>query len=185
MANVKFRERFAPAEATRGQYVPIDTSTLSDYPVSGSRGRYAVLNYIIGSEPGALNVALSGGNVILPVSSVTIDEPVRVENDPGQDFVVTTNLPDTTYIESLTVGANTSAVITFGSAISLLEVYNNDTSNKVYLNFGGTTFADLTGKGLPIEEESFYSVDLKVTTVTIGNPNGTPTDVRVFGHYIS
>ena len=58
MATVDFGERFSPAEATRGQFVPIDSSTLIGYPSGDaegiSRGRYAELVYIIGSEPAHL-----------------------------------------------------------------------------------------------------------------------------------
>ena len=79
MSQVDFHKPFSPAEATRGKFVPVKTDTLQDYPPTGSRGRYAQLAYIIGSEPGAMNLALSGSTVILPVSTVTIDEPVTIE----------------------------------------------------------------------------------------------------------
>jgi hypothetical protein len=106
--DVQFDKRFAPAEATRGQFVPIDSSTINNYPTGDSeglsRGRYAQLNYIVGSEPGALNIALSGGTVILPVSTVNISEPVRVENEPGDRLLVTTQEPLSTIITNQIIG---------------------------------------------------------------------------------
>jgi len=89
MADIIIDKKIAPAEATRGQWAKVDMSTMSlNYPASG-RGKYAQLNYIIGSEPGSLNLALSGGTVILPVSTVNINEPVSVENVAGDTLAVT------------------------------------------------------------------------------------------------
>ena len=183
MANVKFHERFSPAEATRGQYVPIDTSTLSDYPISGSRGRYTQLNYIVGSEPGALSLALSGGNVILPVSAVNIEEPLQIENTPGQLFTVSQNLPDSVYVESVTLTANQIKQITFTTPIQIIELYNNSGSNDIYYLPYLTTSAVLSADGLPIKHNSYYSMDRSISTISIYNDSVTNSDVKILGHY--
>ena len=119
-ADVKFDQPFSPAEATRGSWVPIDSSSLTDLP-SGSRGRYAQLQYIIGSEPGALNIALSGGTVILPVSTVNIDEPVRVENEPGDRLNVSLIEPISATIANETIG-----VVVCAGDIELSSIYVNN-----------------------------------------------------------
>lgn len=184
MSDVNFHERFSPAEATRGSWVPIDTDTLSDYPLTGSRGRYTQLNYIVGSEPGALSLALSGGNVILPVSTVSITEPLAIENYPGQDLVVTQNLPDTTEYTSATIAATSVSPITFAQNVQTVEVFNSDTVLPVYVGFNNVALATLSAQALPVIAETFYSVDRDTTTLYIGNVDASSSiDVRVIGHY--
>jgi len=113
-ATPEFDKRYGPAEATRGSWVPLDSSTISNYPTgdstSISRGRYAQLTYIMGSEPGALNISLSGGTVILPVSTVNINEPLSVINDAGTRLLVTTQD---------TVGISGNLVITPPTALNV------------------------------------------------------------------
>lgn len=196
MAQVKFDKRFAVAEATRGQFVPIDNSTLIGYPSGDSvglaRGRYAQLNYIIGSEPGALNISLSGGTVILPVSTVNINEPLRVENEPGDRLDVTIQEPlstvrvfvNTTVYESIVSAPTSVSTINFSGPIVLLEVFNNDTVLPIYVGFNNVSLATLSANGLPIVAESFYSIDRETSTFYIGNVDPLLSiDVRVVGHY--
>lgn len=184
---VDFDRRFSPAEATRGQYVPIVSSTLTNYTTGDAqgiaRGRYAQLNYIVGSEPGALNIALSGGTVILPVSAVNISEPLQVENTPGQDFVVTQNYVDTTTYSSVNVPSTGVATINFAPAITLLEIFNNDTVLPVFVGFNNVGLSTLSAQALPVVAETFYSIDRTVSTVYIGNADSSSSiDVRVIGH---
>lgn len=42
MADIVWEKGYSPAEAERGKFVAIDSSTISNYPVNG-RGRYAVI----------------------------------------------------------------------------------------------------------------------------------------------
>lgn len=184
---VDFDQRFSPAEATRGSWVPIDSSTLTGYPTGDaegiSRGRYAQLQYLVGSEPGALSLALSGGNVILPVSSVNIDEPLSIENTVGQDLVVTQNFPDTTVYSSIAVPATGVATVNFASNITLLEVFNNDDTLPVFIGFNNVTLPTLSAMALPVVAETYYSVERDTSVVYIGNVDpSTSIDVRVIGH---
>ena len=196
MATVDFGERFSPAEATRGQFVPIDSSSLVGYPSGDSggvaRGRYAELSYIVGSEPGALNIALSGGNVILPVSSVNINEPLQIENEPGGSIAVTVlntvtaanTLVDTTIYESINVAPTSISTVTFSPNVNVVEIYNNELTLKTYVGFNNVAIQTLSAQALPIEPESFYSIERKTTTLYVGNADASETlDIRVIGHY--
>ena len=183
MSNVDFNKLYSPAECTRGSWVPIDSSTISGGLPSASRGRYAQLNYIIGSEPGALSLALSGGNVILPVSSVNINEPLSIENTVGQDFVVTQNLPDTTTYSSISVPICSISTVNFSPNVTLLEVYNNNSTLPVYVGFNNVILSTLSAQALPVVAEAFYSVSRDTSVVYIGNVNTTSTiNVIVVGH---
>jgi hypothetical protein len=202
---VNFTERFSPAEATRGQFAPIDTSTLEDYAVSGSRGRYANLTYLIGSEPGALNLSLSGSTVILPVSTVNINEPLSIENHPGQDLevsargsfpvitdsgtvlavsgTITTTIPDTTVYKSTSVAPTSVENILFDPVVDQVEVYNNDSLQKIYLSFESGTINTLSATALPLQSESYYTIDRTTSNVYIVNVDpSNAIDVRIIGH---
>lgn len=190
-ATVKFNQRFSPAEATRGQFVPIDTTTLINYPPTGSRGRYANLSYIVGSEAGALNIALSGGTVILPVSTVNINEPLRVENEPGTRLLVTVQeplstislLPNITNRYSQTISSSASADISFVPTVDFVEINNLTVNRDVYITFEtGVTFTDVITGGIKIEAESYYSIDRKTSDLIIANNSSGNVDVRVHGH---
>jgi len=175
MADVNFNQEFSPAEATRGSWAPIDGSTISGGIPSASRGKYSQLNYIVGSEPGALSLALSGGTVILPVSTVNITEPVDT----------TETLPDTTeYFTTTAIAATSVATYTFSQQVRLVEVYNNDSSLTAYVGFNNVPITTLSAQAIPLAPESFYSVERVTTNVYVGNVDtGNTMDVRVVGHY--
>jgi hypothetical protein len=194
MANVEFDKRFAPAEATRGSWAPIDASTIAGGIPSASRGKYAQLTYLVGSEPGSLNLALSGGTVILPVSAVNISEPLQVENTPGQVFNVTTQdvicsvevLPDTTVYSPTTIAPLAISAITFSPNVKLIEIFNTDTSIPVYVGFNNVSLQTLSAEALPVVAEAFYSASRDTATVYVGNVDASnPIDVRIIGHYKS
>lgn len=42
MADIVWNQGYSPAEAERGKFVAIDSSTITDYP-SGGRGKYAII----------------------------------------------------------------------------------------------------------------------------------------------
>jgi hypothetical protein len=177
MATVDFGERFSPAEATRGQFVPIDSSTLVGYPTGDSegvsRGRYAELTYLVGSEPGALNIALSGGNVVLPVSSVNISEPVRIENEPGDridvtiqepisaivtnEVTVTEAIPSTTFVYASTVNTGSTHQVTFPFETTLIEVANTGLSAANTITTASVLLSSSAGFGGP----STYGVPVR------------------------
>jgi len=172
---------FPVAEATRGSWVPLDMSTESAYPSSG-RGKYAQIVYDIGGT-GLSASNPTYVNVVNPVTltGVISADIIEVENiwftTPVSAHVL---LPNTSVLESVVLTPTTSASITFSPKVETLEVFNNTGSSTVYLLFGTTTFANLTSKGLPILEESYYSIDRDITSVTVGS-NGN-ADLRIIGH---
>ena len=180
MADVKFDQTYSPAEATRGSWAPIDGSTISLSP--SSRGRYAQLNYIVGAEEGALSLSLSGSTVVLPVSTINIDEPLRIENEPGDTIAVTKEVPNSVYNESLTLSANHTKVINFASSIMTIEIYNNSNNSIYYLPYSTTT-ATVSTDGLPITSKTYYSIDRTIDDITLLNDNAANTNVRILGHY--
>ena len=177
----KWNERFSPAAATRGSWVPLDMSTVTEYPSSGE-GRYAQIVYDVGGT----GLSASNPTYVNVVNPITLNgvisaDLIEVENlwftSPVSASIVLSN---TSVVESITLIPITSSVITFSPKIETLEVFNNTGSSTVYLLFGTTTFANLTSKGLPILEESYYSIDRDITSVTVGS-NGT-ADLRIIGH---
>lgn len=186
MADIQLDKRYSPAEATRGSWAPIDSTTLSGLTAT-SRGKYAQLNYIVGSEAGALNLALSGGSVILPVSTVSINEPLSVINNTGTRLAVNVcaeNLStNTTQICSQTIAANSNVTIAFSPTVTFLEIYNKDASNELYIAYDSTlSDATVSARGIPIEAEGYYAIDRSTSNLKIVNTAATTTDVRVFGH---
>jgi hypothetical protein len=52
----KWAEKYSPAEMTRNSWIPLDMSTITDYPSSG-KGKGAQLSYIVGMESGTSGVS--------------------------------------------------------------------------------------------------------------------------------
>lgn len=149
MANINLNQTFAPAEAERGKFAPIEMSTLS--PEYSGRGRYAVLTYQI--------------------------NPVSLSGDINLDPLV-----DSSIYESISVNPESTADITFSTTVRLLEVYNNSTTDPIYLSFNNI---DITENGLPIAPEAFYSIERQVGTFYLENPSNNNIDVRIIGHYVN
>jgi len=173
-----FSQTYAPAEAERGKFVPIDSSTITGYASAG-RGKYAVLTYIAGSDAGAINLNLSG--VTMTVSALNIDEPVTIDT---VQYPVTTfaMVPNTTYIAGSSLTNWSSGVFAFATKVTLIEIFNNDDTNTIYfLPYLTTDFYTLTSSGLPIIAQSYYSIERETQTVTIG-VGTSASDIRVFGH---
>ena len=81
MPTFDFSRRYAPAEAERGKYVPVDNITgyVSGDNVSVSRGRYAILTYNMGGDtaaPGNSSVNPIYVNVTNPINIV---QPISAE----------------------------------------------------------------------------------------------------------
>lgn len=160
MATVKWDKGYPVAEAERGKFVPIDTSTINDYP-SGGRGKYAQLSYIVGG-----NIEVDG----IELGDVDIDV---------EDFT-----PTNTVYANVTVPANDSIKVEFSSTARTVELFNNNDSTTVFVHFNSSTLATITSEGLPLQPEAFYSVDRHTNTFYIGNPDTNESvDVRVIGHY--
>lgn len=166
--NVLWNQTYPIAEAERGKFVPIDPADLSTlgYPATG-RGRYAELVYVAGGQ-----VSLNG---------VISADLIEIENVNVSSTVSSIQmLPNTTTYQSITLSTNTSSIITFSPKVTLLEVFNDDSSNKAYLSLETTTFANLTSQGLPILPTSYYSIERDTTQAIIGSVAGAT--VRVIGH---
>lgn len=184
-----FYQRYADAEAERGKFVPLDMSSLS--PAYSGRGRYAILTHIVGSESGAIQLSLSGATIQAASAVYVTNDVLAVSTVNSPTVTVGTVssvslLPNTVVVKSETILANASSDIAFGVTTKLIEIWNNDTANAIYLDYNlGTSFANVTAMGMKIEAESYYSAEVEATDIVLANPNASATDVRVFGHYRS
>jgi hypothetical protein len=150
-AQVSFDKVFAPAEAERGKFAPINMSTLS--PEYSGRGRYAVLTYQLNASP----INLSG------------------------DVEVTTNIPNTSLYETITVSAESVETKNFSTPVTLVEIYNSSDTNTIYAGFNVSM--NVSAEGLPLSPETFYSIERETSNVYVANPSDTAIDVRIIGHY--
>jgi hypothetical protein len=213
MAEVKWDQAYPIAEAERSKFIPIDTSTITDYPSAG-RGKHAVLTYNIGSDPGApgadpLNpsyiqlvdddgeaVTITenitdpyGGSVnalnVRIAESVTTLSAFQIDATgiSGLDIQASIKYPNATYYKPVTINPASIATITFDRQVLVVEAFNRSQTNEVYLAFDNMDLGTLSAAGMPIDTESFYSIDRMTTNVYIGNASDETIDVRVVGHY--
>jgi len=216
MATVRFDQRFSPAEATRGSYVPIELQSLTACgsvnwsSLSGSRGKYAVLTYPIGNCSGSplYTIVNNPTNNPVPVnlvnsiviSSVEVDvsgvkfvadiETVDHILNPVSSIVIQSvpistisiTIPNQIEVKSENTFTNVASVLNFVADTNILEIRNNDGTNIAYVMCSATSFDTLTAKGMPINPGEYYSLERKISTITVG-ANGTNTDLRIMGHY--
>ncbi len=97
-------------------------------------------------------------------------------------IMISGGLPNTTTERLITLGAASSAVITFSPAVTLMEI-SNRLAGSIYLSYSNavTSFVSLTAAGIEISQGSFYSIDRTTSYVTIGSVVGG--NVVIFGHY--
>ena len=154
--SIRIDQSYSISEAERSKFAQIDDATLSSlgYPVSSGRGKWAVLTYNIGS--GSLSAA---------------------------PMFITQTLPNAIQIKSQTIAAINSAVITFTPTIESIEIFNNSDNDIYMLNSTISTFASLTGSGIPVKSGAYYSIDKNISICTIGNPTNDTSDIRIIGHY--
>ena len=152
--NINLNESYPTAEAERGKFAVIDSSTITDYP-SGGRGRYAVLTYSVGSE---------AGSSYSPDSSTgTSTSAVQIEG--GANATISTAVSS----------------FSFSPVSKLIEIYNNS-SNKIYFNINTTTTQSaLTSEGLVLVAGAFYSIEKFVETINM-TADGAGSDVRIHAH---
>lgn len=159
MSDVLMNQAYTPAEAERGKFAVVDSSTLSAMGLTGSYGRYAVLTYNIGSSTGSPGASASN--------------PL---------FVVQTGT-DAVCVSTLSV-SNTLSTITFTPPAIFVEVYNNDSSNKMYISYESlSSVISLTARGIPISAQGYYSIEKSVSQIKVGSDLSV-SDIRVFGHYV-
>lgn len=189
--NVKWDEAYAPAEATRGSWVPLDMSTVSAYPVSAGRGRYAQLVYDVGGAG-----SLAGGTVsAIIIEPVTINgvisaDIIEVENiwftTPLSSHITQIDLANTTINNSRVINVGASSVVVFAHNIEFMEIYNKNTkvNNVIQLSYNvGDTYNNVVAWGLPIEPESYYSVQRSISAVVLVNNSANPVSAIILGHY--
>ena len=175
MANMQWGNRFAPAEATRGQFIPISIPSLTADGVpfsdlSGSRGKYAVLTHIVGNT-GMLSaqvtnpVSLQGiiSCDLVEVDNIWFSNPISsnvVQSIPisaivigtvpvrigNQTLSVSTAEPNTTYTFSSSVSTGALHQVTFPQVTKSIEVVNYGFTANTNI---ATTFVLLSGGTAP------------------------------------
>lgn len=150
---------YAPQLAANGSFAPIDMSTITSYPTSFT-------------NQDGLTCTPMGRYAVLTYNIGT----------DTSSTVLSGGLPNTTLEQLVTFNTNTSSVITFAPAVTLMEV-SNRSSGSIYISYANpvTNFPTLTAAGLEIAKGSFYSIERTVANVTIGSVAGG--NVVVFGHY--
>lgn len=202
---VKWADSYSPAQATRSSWIPLDMSTVTAYPTAGS-GKMAQLNYIVGmdsSTPGAsstspsyvqivdaegdaVTVSNNGYLNVRIAESVTILSAFEIDTTgiSGLQIRAEVEYPDTSiYVSNGAILANNVSSYNFGQNIQSIEIFNLESNNTVYMSYNTNNLNTISAVGMPILGESYYSMDREGQYVYIANPNGTPSDVRVVGHY--
>lgn len=155
-----FNQAFSPALAESGKFVALDSSTIPNYPATYT------------NSDGLTGIPSMGRVALLTY---------QVGGDTS-GTILSGGLPNATTENLVTFSTNTSSVITFAPAVTLMEV-SNRSSGSIYISYANpvTSFVTLTAAGLEIAKGSFYSIERTVTNVTIGSVAGG--NVVVFGHY--
>lgn len=154
-------DSFAPAQAERGKFVPVDTSTITSlgYPATGA-GKFALLTYALNPT----TISLSGASLSLSLTSVAI------------------SVGNTTQLSSVTLVSAVPQVINFTPMVNTVEILNNNSTKTVYLLWGSTTISVLTSQGMVLGGGAYYAIDRATTQLTLGSIEDN-INVRVFGHY--
>jgi len=80
--NTLINQTYAPAEAERGKFVPIDGATITGYSSAG-RGKYAVLTYTAGIDSSAISNSLTGTPIPVKImESIAVLSAMEVYFDP-------------------------------------------------------------------------------------------------------
>tara|TARA_R110000824_G_scaffold126116_1_gene285534 strand:- start:1228 stop:1689 length:462 start_codon:yes stop_codon:yes gene_type:complete len=124
-------QTFAPAEAERGKFAPLtsDELTTLGQTVTGSRGRYAILTYQVGS-------AAVSGQVVQTISPNSI-ESVQIET--------VSNAISSTSFDNAPV-------------MHYIELQNNG-AQPIYVTHSETTYPVLSAIGLSVAAGAFYSTN--------------------------
>lgn len=154
--NVNFASTYPPAQAERGKFVVIDSSTITGLP-SASQGRYALLTYNVGSDSTS------------PGASATYP------------MYVSLNYPNTLYMAS---GTYYNQAYTFTPSVPLqkLEFYNNTNNSTVYFMASSVSHNTVSSYGIPIGAYTYYNLgDISISNFTIC---ATPSaDICIQGYY--
>jgi hypothetical protein len=158
--SIKWDQAYCPSTAENGKFVPVDMSTIAGYPSTYT------------DSDGLTGVKTSGRYALLTYN---------IGTDTGST-ILSGGLPNSTTELVSTFSANTSSVVTFNPAITLMEI-SNRSSGSIYISYANpvTSFATLTANGLEISQNAFYSIERTVTSVSVGSVAGGK--VIIFGHY--
>jgi hypothetical protein len=183
MSDIIMGQGYTPAEAERGKFAVVNPTTLSAMGLTGSYGRYAVLTYNV--APAAI-INLSGTTVNVDVCAIDVSnwDALIAETYTGQPLsadVSVQNWPVLTEgVVVSSISLNLSTILSFNPAITLIELYNNS-QNKIYFTYDtATSFEDLTGKGMILAEDSYYSIEKNISNIVLGSASAS--DIRIFGH---
>jgi hypothetical protein len=126
-----FNTPFVIAEAERGKFTPLTSNELTSLgqTVTGSRGRYAILTYQVGSTQ------LSG-------AQIGTSSPNSIE---------------TTVVNTL-VSAVSTTTFTNADSMHYIELQNNGGST-VFVSHESVTYATLKTNGLTVAAGAFYSTN--------------------------
>jgi len=155
-----FSRSYPPSQAEDAKFVVLDPNSLPNYPATYTN------SYTGSATPTMGRVAVLTYNIGSDTSGT----------------ILSGGLPNTTNEQLITFSANSSSVLSFNPAITLMEV-SNRSGGKIYISYANpvASFPTLTAAGLEIANGSFYSIERTVTNVTIGSVNAG--NVVVFGHY--
>jgi len=104
----------------------------------------------------------------------------NIGTDTGS-IIISGGLPNTTSQQLITLTTNSSALVAFAPAVTLMEI-SNRSSGSLYLSYNSVaTFATLTAVGIEITQGSFYSINRTTTSMILGSHAGG--NAVVFGHY--
>lgn len=182
----KFAEVVAPSVSSYGHYaiLTIDAGSL---PVSagGTGGPAGTFDDPIWTNMttviSAVEVSLSGVQMdeniksIVPIAISSIDIP---QSQALPTYIVGTNSVSVSVVDC----SNDYTTVLFPQTATFVEIYNNDPSNKVYVSWETTIteLSALTARGLPISNQTYYSIEKTATQVVIGAVSAI--DIRIFGH---
>ena len=148
-----FNRGYSPAEAERGKFTCLTNADLSSLGMT-----------ITGSYGRYAILTYDVGSLSNLTCSVAV------------------SIPNATEVASITI-ANSGAV----SAISLtnysktIEI-RNISDNTIYLYWTATTYPIITSMGMPLDLDTFYSIDRRTKGIWIASA-GDNADVRIFSHY--
>lgn len=143
MTDIIWTQSYSPAEAERGKFVPIDSTTITDYPSAG-RGKYALLTY---------SVTSSGSPMITETSNTSYANTLwnGTTSFPGDATVYSPTLPGT---------------------LLKIEIQNKS-SGAIYFMLSATGYENTRDSGIELLQDGYYSIhDIRINSLTVASLSG-------------
>lgn len=184
MADIIWNQGYSPAEAERGKFVALDSTTITNYP-TGGRGKYAMLTYNV--APVAITLAGSALNVSVGVSGIDVqnwnaliqethtDLPLSATVSINKDY----NIPDSIWIGTSSFSPQ-GVINTIPYSFKEVEIQNK-TQDSVFILLSSTTYENTTNYGIEIPTGTYYSTTKDISQLSVASVSGG--DVRIIGHY--